>query len=82
MLAIMFVSFATFFVQIPIGTGLISLGLAILYPLYLIYDTQMIMDNIKHKISLDQFVLASMFLYVDIIGIFLDVLRLVGNRRA
>lgn len=81
LMAAMFISFASFFIKIELITTLISLGLAIVFPLYLIFDTQMILENIKHNISLDQYVLASVFLYVDIIGIFLDILRLIGQRR-
>jgi hypothetical protein len=70
----------SFWLRIPFLTGLISVVLAFLYPLYLIYDTKMILDGDKHRISLDQYVLASLFLYLDIIGIFLDILRLLGKR--
>lgn len=62
-------------------SGLITIFMSIIYPLYLIYDTQMIMDKVKHNLTLDQYILGSIFLYVDIIGIFLDILRIVGQRR-
>jgi hypothetical protein len=74
----MFISIASFWLKIPFLSGLIALGMSIIYPLYLIYDTQMILDNVKHSLSLDQYVLGSLFLYIDVIGIFLDILRLLG----
>lgn len=74
----MFISIASFWLKIPFLSGLIALGMSIIYPLYLIYDTQMILDNVKHNLSLDQYILGSLFLYIDIIGIFLDILRLLG----
>lgn len=67
--------------HIPYASYLVALAMAVIYPLYLIYDTKMIMDSDKHHITLDQYVLASVYLYIDIIGIFLEILRLLGRRR-
>lgn len=61
--------------------GIITVLMSLLYPIYLAYDTKMILDGTKHHLSLDQYVLASLLLYIDIVSIFLDILRLVGNRR-
>ena len=47
---------------------------------YLIVDTQMIMGGKGIELSVDDYVLASMLLYIDIVQIFLYLLRLLGNK--
>lgn len=52
---------------------------ALLFSLYLVYDTQMMMGgDHKYSISPEEYVFAALALYLDIINIFLFVLRLVG----
>ena len=52
---------------------------ALLFSMYLVYDTQMMMGgDHKYSISPEEYVFASLALYLDIINIFLFVLRLVG----
>ena len=59
------------------------LGL-IFYSLYLIIDTSLITGNMKSSggvaISLDDYILGAMILYIDIIMIFLYLLRIFGSR--
>lgn len=50
----------------------------ILLGFYLIYDTQLILGNHERKISEDDYILASFMLYVDIITMFIEILRLLG----
>ena len=53
--------------------------------LYIIYDTQLIVGG-KHKrcmqLSIEEYVYAAMILYVDIIRLFLYVLRILGIARS
>ena len=55
----------------------------ILYSYYLIYDTQLLAGGShKHfKLSLDDYVLAALFIYIDVILLFLYILSLLGGRR-
>ncbi|CAD7955030.1 unnamed protein product [Amoebophrya sp. A25] len=55
---------------------------AVLFSFYIIYDTQLIMGG-KHKIqfSIDDYVFASMNIYIDILNLFLDLLRILGETR-
>ena len=48
---------------------------------YLIVDTQMIMGGKSIELSIDEYILAAMLLYIDIIQIFLYILRILGNSR-
>lgn len=56
-----------------------SLG-AFIFGMYIIFDTQMMMGG-KHKYALDpeEYIFASLNLYLDIINLFLFILRIVGS---
>lgn len=58
-----------------------SIG-ALIFSLYLIYDTQMIMGG-KHKYSIspEEYVYASLALYMDIVNIFVYILTIIGLSR-
>jgi len=55
-----------------------SLGAGI-FAMYLVFDTQIMMGG-KHKYSIspEDYIMAALNLYVDIINLFLMILRLVG----
>lgn len=48
--------------------------------IFLIYDTQLIVGKGKHKLSLDDYVIGALIIYVDIITIFLYMLALLGKK--
>lgn len=50
--------------------------LVALYGLYLVYDTQLIVGEKRHKLSYDDYVLGALILYIDIVGIFIHLLRI------
>lgn len=62
---------------------LYALGGALLFSCYLVYDTQLIVGgkHNHHEFSVDDYVMAALNLYVDIIGLFLRLLQLFGRRR-
>ena len=55
---------------------------ALVFSLYIVYDTQLMMGG-KHKYSLspEEYVFASLNLYLDIINLFLYILMIVGAAR-
>eukprot|EP00826_Nyctotherus_ovalis_P052940 TRINITY_DN6800_c0_g2_i12.p1 TRINITY_DN6800_c0_g2~~TRINITY_DN6800_c0_g2_i12.p1 ORF type:complete len:154 (+),score=24.99 TRINITY_DN6800_c0_g2_i12:155-616(+) len=55
--------------------------LIIVVSIYLIADTQAIIGGGKYSISYDDYVVAVMLLYTDIITIFVNLLSLFGERR-
>lgn len=65
-----------FFHGDTMARGLAGAG-AILFSLFIIYDTHMIM----HKVSPEEYIHASVNLYLDIINLFLHLLRLLGERK-
>lgn len=52
----------------------------VVYGVYIIIDTQHILGGGQHKLSTDDYILGSLILYIDIIGLFLQLLRLLGEK--
>lgn len=54
---------------------------AVLFSVYLVYDTQMMMGgNHKYSISPEEYIFAALNLYLDIINIFMFILSLLGSQ--
>ena len=55
----------------------------ILFSVYLVFDTQMIMggDNKRYQFDEDSYILAALVLYMDIINIFLYVLQILSDSK-
>lgn len=51
----------------------------ILFGFYIIFDTQMIRGNKQYEINDDDYILAAMILYLDIIRLFIYILRILGE---
>ncbi|XP_012162158.1 protein lifeguard 1 isoform X2 [Ceratitis capitata] len=59
-----------------------SLG-ALLFSVYLVYDTQLMMGgNHKYAISPEEYIFAALNLYLDIINIFMYILAIIGAARS
>ena len=56
---------------------MISAGGALLFSLFIIFDTHMLM----HKLSPEEYILAAINLYLDILNLFLEILRLLNERK-
>eukprot|EP01016_Furgasonia_blochmanni_P048838 TRINITY_DN7341_c0_g2_i2.p1 TRINITY_DN7341_c0_g2~~TRINITY_DN7341_c0_g2_i2.p1 ORF type:complete len:260 (-),score=74.20 TRINITY_DN7341_c0_g2_i2:152-847(-) len=52
----------------------------ILYGLYLIYDTQLVVGGGRVELSVDDYVVGALILYVDIIQLFLKILEILGKK--
>ncbi|XP_067685249.1 protein lifeguard 4-like [Haliotis asinina] len=55
----------------------IAVGGALLFSLFIIFDTHLLM----HKLSAEEYIVAAVNLYLDIINLFLHLLRLFGERK-
>jgi FtsH-binding integral membrane protein len=51
-----------------------------LFGIYLIIDTQLIIGGKRLELSLDDYVIGALILYMDIIQIFLYLLQMMGRR--
>jgi FtsH-binding integral membrane protein len=48
----------------------------LLYSIYLVYDTQLIVGDKSRSLDIDDYIYASLILYIDIVHLFLHILRL------
>ena len=70
------------FTNIPILNTIYSVLGAIIFAFYIVYDTQLIVggNHRKHQFSTDDYVIASISLYLDIINMFLYLMDLLNGR--
>lgn len=70
------------FVNIPVLNSLYSVGGVTLFSFYIVYDTQLITGGAERDIvyTVDDYVIASINLYLDFINLFIFLLDIVGGR--
>ena len=66
-----------FFFWIRVTVFWLALGVLV-YSLYIIYDTQLIMGNVGLEYNLDDYCFAALNLYIDIIYLFLRILQIIA----
>ena len=59
----------------------ISVLAVLVFSIYILYDTQLIIGNQSRKLSVDDYIFAAMMLYIDIIQLFLEILKLLGDKK-
>lgn len=80
LLAVMFVgSILAIFIKNRVVNLVLSIFGVILFGIYLIYDTQLVIGKNSRKYSIDDYIIAALNLYIDIIQIFLYILSILGN---
>lgn len=82
---ILFMSFLVFGIFTGIGFSYWLYNLycvfgVILFGIYIIFDTQMIIGGKRLQLSMDDYVIGALILYIDIIQMFLYLLSLFGRR--
>ena len=79
---ILIISFINvFFIRAGFITIIISVLLAAIYTVYLLIDTQLIVGGGKHQIQMDDYVMGAAMLYLDIINLFLQILKILGKKK-
>lgn len=53
----------------------------LIFSLYTVYDTQLILGGKKHQFDVDDYCFAALTLYLDFINLFMHILSLMGNRQ-
>ena len=59
----------------------LSIAFAAIYSIYLLVDTQLILGKREKRVNLDDYILGATILYVDIISLFLKLLRILGKKK-
>ena len=67
-----------FFIQSSIMQLLLSGAFSVLFGIYLVYDTQLIVGGKYAELEYDDYIWGALMLYTDIIGLFLNILQLLG----
>lgn len=62
-------------------TALLAIGIAAIYSLYLVIDTQLVISREGTGLTLDNYVLGAVLLYLDIIRLFIQILKVLGKRK-
>ncbi|KAL5013925.1 hypothetical protein ScPMuIL_008195 [Solemya velum] len=70
--------FLQILVPSPMMDKAIAVGGAVVFSLFIIFDTHLMM----HKLSPEEYIVASINLYLDILNLFLFILRILGERKS
>jgi hypothetical protein len=71
----------TLFTSSPFINNLYCAVGVFLFGIYLIIDTQMILGGKAAELAIDEYAVAAMLIYIDIIQIFLYILRFLGGNK-
>ena len=66
---------------LPFSNTIISVLIVLLYSFYLVYDLQRLTGRYEQKFSYDEYIIASMDIFIDIAIIFLELLSIFGRRK-
>jgi len=83
-LALMLFSLVMLFVPdsaIPVMHKIYAGLVVLLMGFYIVFDVQLIAGGRKHELSIDDYVLGALMLYIDIVTMFMYILELFGDRR-
>ena len=59
----------------------IAWAMGIVYTIYLLVDTQLLLGGKKKSVSLDDYALGAVIIYTDIIQLFLQILKVLGEKK-
>lgn len=77
---LIFSSIILIFISIPLFNIIILYASLIIFCIYLIYDTQLLCGKGRVKFSEDDYILAAINIYLDIIILFLKILQIFGSK--
>ncbi len=70
-----------FFGTLHKGKIIISVFAVILYGYYLIFDVQLLVGEGSVRLSLDDYIIGALMIYLDLIILFIRILMILGHRR-
>lgn len=72
--------FLSFFIRSRVVELMISGLVVALMSLYIIIDLQLIIGNQSYALEIDDYIFAAMMLYIDIMRLFLEILKILGKK--
>jgi len=82
LIVLIFASILELIFPMPLLNLIISYFSLMIFSLYLIYDVQLVAGDKQKKFSEDDYILAALNIYLDIIGIFIQLLQFFGTRNS
>lgn len=73
-----------FGIHVPYGNLIYGIAGIFIFVMYIVYDTQLIIGEFhghKHQFGIDDYVFAALNLYLDLINLFLQLLRVFGKEK-
>ena len=80
LILLIFASLILIFINIPLLNVVITYISLIIFCIYLIYDTQLLIGSGRFKFTEDDYILAAINIYLDIIILFLKILAIIGKK--
>ena len=80
LIVLIFASILEIFFPIPLLRLLLIYFSLMIFCIYLIYDVQLVIGDRGKKFSEDDYILAALNIYLDIVNIFLELLKIFGTR--
>ena len=81
LILLIFSSLIFIIIPIPLSNLLFNYISLVLFSIYLIYDTQLLIGKGRVKFSEDDYILAAINIYLDIIILFLKILQIFGEKK-
>ncbi len=69
-----------FFIRDKVFETFVSVLVILVFSIYVIYDTQLIIGKKQNALEVDDYIIGALMLYLDIIRIFLEILKLLGKK--
>jgi len=79
--ATMFAIFMPFLFHSRMVEVVISVVFIIIYGIYIVIDTQLILGSGKYSFDEEDYIIAALNIYIDIVGLFIYLLQLLGNKQ-
>ena len=77
-ISLFFIVIFSIFTSNSIVKIIISGIIVVIYGIFLIYDTQLIIGGMKHSLDMDEYIVGALILYIDIITLFVEILNLLN----
>ena len=81
LILLIFSSIIFIFLPIPLSNLIFTYISLVLFSIYLIYDTQLLIGKGRVKFSEDDYILAAINIYLDVIILFLKILQIFGEKK-
>lgn len=57
------------------------MALSVIYMIYLLIDIQLVMGGKRNNLTMDNYVMGAIIIYVDIVRLFVNILRILGKKK-